>query len=172
MTGKIFRSCFLVGLAVMVLCMGMFLLVMTGQYEEEVYHRLEEELAYVKQGMEQSGPAYFEGLETDQRLTLVAKDGTVLYDNIADETTMENHADRTEILQAQQEGTGRSKHLSETLLEKTMYCAVRLADGSVLRISCVETTMGAIKPPPVKLCSLYSANNDGMSSPCGQWLTQ
>lgn len=144
MTGKIFRSCFLVGLAVMVLCMGMFLVVMTGQYEEEVYHRLEEELAYVKQGMEQSGPAYFEGLETDQRLTLVAKDGTVLYDNIADETTMENHADRTEILQAQQEGTGRSKHLSETLLEKTMYCAVRLADGSVLRISCVETTMGAL----------------------------
>ena len=46
MTGKIFRSCFLVGLAVMILCTGLFVAVMASQYEEEVYQQLQEELAW------------------------------------------------------------------------------------------------------------------------------
>lgn len=62
MTGKIFRSCFLVGLAVMILCTGLFVAVMASQYEEEVYQQLQEELAYVKHGMEESGQAYLTGL--------------------------------------------------------------------------------------------------------------
>ena len=61
MTGKIFRSCFLVGLAVMILCTGLFVAVMASQYEEEVYQQLQEELAYVKHGMEESGQAYLTG---------------------------------------------------------------------------------------------------------------
>ena len=78
MTGKIFRSCFLVGLAVMILCTGLFVAVMASQYEEEVYQQLQEELAYVKHGMEESGQAYLTGLRTTQRLTWVDTDGTVL----------------------------------------------------------------------------------------------
>lgn len=144
MTGKIFRGCFLVGLVVTILCTGLFVVVMASRYEREVYQELEEELVYVQHGLERSGMDYLTGLETDQRLTWVAEDGTVLYDNVADPKTMGNHADREEVIQAQQEGTGRSKHVSETLLEKTLYYAVRLSDGTVLRISCQETTMGAL----------------------------
>lgn len=144
MTGKIFRGCFLVGLAVMILCSGLFVVVMADQYEKDVYTQLEEELSYVRHGMEQNGEDYLTGLETDQRLTWVAADGTVLYDNVADPAAMANHADRVEIIQAQREGMGRSKHVSETLLKKTLYAAVRLSDGTVLRISCEETTMGAL----------------------------
>ena len=144
MTGKIFRSCFLVGLAVMILCTGLFVAVMASQYEEEVYQQLQEELAYVKHGMEESGQAYLTGLRTTQRLTWVDTDGTVLYDSVADPATMENHGDRAEIRQAMEEGSGQGKHLSNTLLQKNLYYAARLSDGTVLRISCVETTVGAL----------------------------
>ena len=144
MTGKIFRSCFLVGLAVMILCTGLFVAVMASQYEEEVYQQLQEELAYVKHGMEESGQAYLTGLRTTQRLTWVDTDGTVLYDSVADPATMENHGDRAEIRQALEEGSGQGKHLSNTLLQKNLYYAARLSDGTVLRISCVETTVGAL----------------------------
>ena len=121
MTGKIFRSCFLVGLAVMILCTGLFVAVMASQYEEEVYQQLQEELAYVKHGMEESGQAYLTGLQTTQRLTWVDTDGTVLYDSVADPATMENHGDRAEIRQALEEGSGQGKHLSNTLLQKNLY---------------------------------------------------
>ena len=117
---------------------------MASQYEEEVYQQLQEELAYVKHGMEESGQAYLTGLRTTQRLTWVDTDGTVLYDSVADPATMENHGDRAEIRQAMEEGSGQGKHLSNTLLQKNLYYAARLSDGTVLRISCVETTVGAL----------------------------
>ncbi len=145
MTGKIFRSCFLVGLAMMVLCTGLFLVVMTNKHEQTVYEEMRQEMVYVRHGMEQDGEKYLTTLSgTDERLTWVAKDGTVLYDSVADPATMENHADRAEIQQAEQEGSGQSKHLSNTLLQKTLYYAVRLDDGTVLRLASVQTTMGAM----------------------------
>lgn len=144
MTGKIFRSCFLVGLAVMALCTAIFGAVMAARYEREVYRQLAQELVYVRHGMEETGRDYLTGLESDQRLTWVAADGTVLYDTVADPAQMENHADREEIAQALENGAGKSKHLSDTLLQKNLYYAVKLGDGTILRISCVETTMGAL----------------------------
>ena len=145
MTGKIFRSCFLVGLAMMVLCTALFLVVMTNKHEQTVYAEMRQEMCYVRHGLERSGKDYLTTLTgTQERLTWVAKDGTVLYDSVADPATMENHADRAEIRQAEQEGSGQSKHLSDTLLQKTLYYAVRLDDGTVLRLASVQTTMGVI----------------------------
>lgn len=50
MTGKIFRSCFLVGLAIMVLCTALFVAVMASRYEDQVYQEMEETAVYVKRG--------------------------------------------------------------------------------------------------------------------------
>ena len=70
---------------------------------------------------------YADGL----RLTLVAQDGTVLYDSAtADPSTLPNHANRPEIQQAMAEGTGASVRRSATLGYDTHYYAVRLTDGS------------------------------------------
>ena len=93
----------------------------------------------------QSGEAYLKDVADNRcRLTWVAADGTVLYDTKADAATLPNHADREEIQDALQNGTGESVRYSDTLLEKTMYCARRLPDGTVLRISVSRATVGVL----------------------------
>ncbi len=85
---------------------------------------------------EQSGEAYLDNLKSDNfRLTWVASDGTVLFDSQADEAVMDNHLDREEITEAFETGKGSSSRYSATLTEKTLYEAVLLSDGTVLRIS-------------------------------------
>lgn len=69
---------------------------------------------------------------------MVAADGTVLYDNRADESTMTNHADREEIQEALKTGSGEAVRQSDTLAEQTVYYALRLNDGSVLRVSSTQ----------------------------------
>ena len=69
------------------------------------------------------------------RLTVVAPDGTVLTDSKAAAQTMENHSGRPEVAQALQTGAGESLRYSETLWNDMYYYAVRLGDGSVLRVS-------------------------------------
>ena len=145
MTGKIFRSCFLVGLAMMVLCTALFLVVMTNKHEQTVYAEMRQEMCYVRHGLEQSGKDYLTTLTgTQERLTWVAKDGTVLYDTDTDAAQLENHAERTEVQQALEAGTGESVRYSTTFLEKTMYRATRLSDGTVLRISRSRATVGVL----------------------------
>lgn len=71
----------------------------------------------------------------DERVTLVNGAGTVLYDNEADATTLPNHADRPEIAGALSQGAGSSERRSDTVGYVSIYEAVRLSDGSVLRLA-------------------------------------
>lgn len=71
----------------------------------------------------------------DLRLTLVASDGSVLYDNQADETSMQNHLDRPEIAEAFENGDGQVIRKSATLNKSTYYYAILLKSGRVLRIA-------------------------------------
>ena len=72
---------------------------------------------------------------SDIRVTLIKSDGTVIYDNEADTTTMENHFERPEVKQAVTYGNGSSSRNSETIGEKIYYYAVKLNNGSILRMS-------------------------------------
>lgn len=144
MTGKIFRSCLIIGLVVLCLSSSLFLLIMTDRHEKDVYREMEELARYAAHGVETWGMKYLEGLEPDQRLTWVTEEGTVLYDSVADETRMENHLDREEIREALETGEGCSEHDSKTLLEKHLYYALLLNDGTVLRVACTQTTVGAM----------------------------
>ncbi|MBR5533354.1 MAG: PAS domain-containing protein, partial [Ruminiclostridium sp.] len=144
MTGKIFRGCLSVGLAVLCLSAGLFLFIMTERHQQSVYREMKEEIAYAAHGVETWGLEYLTDLESTQRLTWVTADGTVLYDSVADQTRMENHVDREEIVEALETGEGYSERESRTLLEKNLYYAKQLSDGSVLRISCTRITVGAI----------------------------
>lgn len=71
----------------------------------------------------------------DVRVTLVGTDGTVLYDNQNSVASMPNHADRPEIAEALADGTGSAERDSETSGYVSVYRAIRLANGNVLRLA-------------------------------------
>lgn len=75
----------------------------------------------------------FAGGTEDVRVTIIAKDGTVLGDSEADYRSMENHLDRAEIIQAGLTGRGSSVRNSETLGKKLVYSAVQTSDGNYIR---------------------------------------
>ena len=90
------------------------------------------------------------GTGSGNRITLVAADGTVLYDNFSKVSEMGNHLDRPEIAEALQNGTGKALRASDTLGEHTYYYAVRLADGSILRIAnTTKSVLGIVGHPEV-----------------------
>lgn len=145
LTGKIFRSIMAAVTGVLLACT----LIILGCLYEYVGHiqtdRLKAELDMAAAGVESAGLSYLEGVEPDSnRLTWIAADGSVLYDAEADRDSMENHADREEVKEALTSGYGSGERYSKTLLEKTVYCAKRLSDGSVLRISVSRTTMAVL----------------------------
>ena len=145
MTKKIFQSILLVAgavlLASLLIIMG-FLYDYFGGVEE---NQLRDELSLAAAAVEDGGADYLSQLTADRyRLTWIAADGSVLYDTKTDAESLENHAARTEVSQALTTGTGESTRYSSTLMEKTMYYAQRLADGTVLRISISRATVGMI----------------------------
>ena len=78
------------------------------------------------------------------RVTLIDADGTVLYDNLGNVTTMENHADRDEVQQALATGAGWSSRNSATLGETSVYYARRLSGNQVLRVAGEQKTVLAM----------------------------
>ncbi|MBQ5707452.1 MAG: PAS domain S-box protein [Peptococcaceae bacterium] len=102
---------------------------------------MKDELSLAASATEQLGQSYLSQLDSDRyRLTWVNADGTVIFDTHADSATMDNHENREEIKEALLTGTGSSVRQSSTLTEQTIYEAVRLEDGSVLRISVSRAT--------------------------------
>lgn len=142
MTKRIFRSIFLVAFAVLLACLLLIMGVLYEYFTTMQRSTLAAQAALAAQGVQNEGLAYFDGLEdSTYRLTWVQSDGSVLYDSSADETAMENHAGREEIQEALRTGTGESERISATLAEKTLYRAVRLSDGSVLRVGVTQYTV-------------------------------
>ena len=84
---------------------------------------------------EQGEQATRGALDGELRVTLIGADGGVRFDNSADPGAMDNHADRPEVLEARREGSGQGVRESETMDRSMFYYALRLDDGSVLRVS-------------------------------------
>ena len=145
MTKKIFRSIVIVAASVLLAS-----LVIISSCFYEYFGRLQrqemkDELYLAATAVEHGGDDYLKNISSGHfRLSLIAKDGSVLYDTAADAESLENHGDREEVKQALESGEGESIRYSSTLLQKTIYCAKRLDDGRVLRISVSRATVGAI----------------------------
>ena len=69
------------------------------------------------------------------RVTWIDMDGTVLYDSWTKIENMENHIERPEVSQAFDKGNGSSIRRSDTLQMNTYYYAIRIEDGTVVRVA-------------------------------------
>ena len=127
-----------VGLAAV---MGILYRNFDGQMRKE----LSKEATYLAYGVEQQGVDYLKNIkDKSARITYIDQDGTVLFDNEADVSEMKNHSDRTEFQKAEKYGAGESSRYSDTLSEKTIYYALRLKDGTVLRVSSTQDSVLAL----------------------------
>lgn len=145
MRNKILRA--ILGVAAVVLMASMLLItsVLYHYFGNLQQQQLKDELHLAAEGTNMLGEAYLKDLEdANYRLTLVAADGKVLFDNQVEIKEMENHGQREEIQEALANGVGSSRRYSTTLTRQNLYEAVRLKDGSVLRISESRATVVAL----------------------------
>ena len=99
---------------------------------------VEQEARYIKEAIDISGTEYLEAMDNVQqntRVTVIAAEGNVVYDSKDDELTLANHKNRTEVQEALRYGEGRDVRVSDTIKERSIYYAIMLKDGNVLRVS-------------------------------------
>lgn len=154
MTRKIFQSIIAVVISVLLLSLALITGVLYNHFETAMLDQLRTTAQFAEQGVEREGMAYFDSLHAQNcRVTWIAADGTVKYDNRSNPKTMENHADRQEVREAMENDSGTSVRRSSTLSEHTMYYAKRLSDGTVLRLSMSQRSvlflMGGMLSPLV-----------------------
>ncbi len=142
MTNRIFKAVCAAALSVFVVTMLLIMGVLYNYFSSVQQKQLLAQTALAVQGVEQQGMAYFDGLDVENlRITWIAGNGDVLYDSVSDSDTMENHLQREEIRQALSDGVGQSARYSSTLMKQYLYCAQRLSDGTVLRLSVSHNTI-------------------------------
>ena len=136
MKKHIFRSICFVAISVFLASLVLIMGVLYDYFSRTQQTQLRAQTQLAAQAVEHEGMAYFDGLSLDKtRVTWIAADGSVLYDSQTNADTMENHLDRTEVQQALATGTGESSRYSSTLMERQLYAAQRLSDGTVIRLS-------------------------------------
>lgn len=143
MTKRIFRAILTVALSVLAAALVMILGALYSHFANVQFSQLREETALAAHAVENEGLAYFDGLDsgTNCRITWIAADGSVLYDNRSDSGAMVNHLERAEVQSALKTGYGESSRYSDTLLTRYLYTAQRLADGTVLRLAATQSSV-------------------------------
>lgn len=157
MTKRVFRSICLAALGVFAASVGLFLFALYDYFGGVQMAQLNMQTDLASRAVTNEGIRYLEGFEAAGcRITWIAADGRVLYDNRSDSGGMENHLEREEIALARAAGRGESSRYSSTLLERALYSAKRLPDGSVIRLSVSQRTLltllfGMTQP----LCAIF-----------------
>lgn len=145
MTKKIFKSIMFVCALVLAVGLAAVMGILYRNFDRQMRKELSKEAAYLAYGVEQQGLNYLKNIkDKSARITYIDQDGTVLFDNEADVSEMKNHSDRTEFQKAEKYGAGESSRYSDTLSEKTIYYALRLKDGTVLRVSGTQDSVLAL----------------------------
>ena len=158
MNKKIFRSSLLTVCLVLAATIALIMGLLFHFFEKQIQKELANEAGFLAHALENEGAGYFDSFDNknnrlagNNRITWIDENGTVLFDSRADVSELDNHADRDEIKTAMKEGKGMSTRYSKTLTEKTVNYAIRLSDGSILRVSIEQYTvvtilMGMLQP--------------------------
>ena len=152
MSSKIFKSTFWASMVTLFISFLLIFGMLFEYFEAQVFTELESEAGYISYAVNNYGRAYIDNFKgANTRITLIAPDGTVLADTSADTGNLENHADREEVQSALKDGSGKSTRYSDTLMQKTLYYAQKLDNGSVLRVSATQNSvivilLGLVQP--------------------------
>lgn len=139
MTKRIFKSMLLVSMSVLLAGSGLIMGILYHYFGKQLEKELKVEAAYLAIAVEKDGMEAFKELPPQtERVTYIDEEGKVLFDSVADEDHMENHENRIEIQKALKTGSGTAVRKSDTLSEKTLYYAMKLDDGKILRVSSVQ----------------------------------
>ena len=141
MVGRLFRSSFAVAVGAICLSIILFFGVLYQYFGNELMGALTAESHYLAQGVSALGQDYLDDLNSDRRITWIASDGTVQYDNWNEANMMENHLAREEIQETLSNGNGFAQRWSSTLSQQTLYAAKMLDDGSIIRVSSTQDTV-------------------------------
>lgn len=146
MNKRIFRSILAAATLVAIACILLMSVVLYSNYFQRGKAEIKNEAGIITAALNENGRSFLSKMKLDEdtRVTLVDPDGTVEFDSGADVSKLDNHADREEIKEAFENGTGESSRLSSTLGKKTIYYAVKLNDGSVIRVSGTAYSVGSV----------------------------
>ena len=143
MTQKIFRSACLTSLLVILAFFITVVPITVSFCTDAVKKELKTEARFLLRGLETAGESYlYDTSEKGNRVTLIATDGSVIFDSTATPTEMENHLDREEIREAIEKGEGYSVRRSATISDVNVYYAIKLSSGSILRVSGSAVSVG------------------------------
>lgn len=153
MTKRIFGGAFLVSLIAILSAVALVLGIAYNKEQDVFRTQLEQQAMLLAATMDSTDPATdvrsLEKLSADihgtfeNRITYIDADGTVLYDNKADISTMENHLNREEVVAAKNSGTGTAVRTSYTVSEMSVYCARVIGYDCVVRVSGTMDTVFA-----------------------------
>ncbi len=142
MFNKIFRSNFITSMIILLMSFCFIFGVLFDYFETQMFAELSSEADYISYAIKNEGFSYIDNFDNgNKRITLVSADGTVLADTEAAVKELDNHADRKEIKAALKNGSGTSSRYSNTLMQKTLYYAEKLDDGSILRVSTTQNSV-------------------------------
>jgi len=141
MKKRIFLAVMLVALAVMISGMAIVMAASYDYFGKQTLASLEASVSYLSEGYKRDGIDYLKAVYEDtERITLIDAQGNVLFDNASESEMMENHANRKEVQDALEYGSGYDTRNSETLAERRIYYAERLENGEILRTSARQKT--------------------------------
>lgn len=136
---KIQKSMILVIVTTLLIAYAMTTVVVYRQNVGVMEREIRQEAQYIRAAIRDAGEGYLDeaaSVQKETRLTLISQDGQVLYDSEhTDEATLENHKNRPEVRQAVNLGEGQDVRRSDTLEQEMFYYALRLDDGTILRVA-------------------------------------
>ena len=145
MTKRIFRAVLSISLLVCLIGMTTVFAGLYHYFDLQLTKELKSEAEYLAVSLETYGQEVLHQLpKSAERVTLIEKDGTVLFDNYTDAQQLDNHAQRGELKEAMEKGYAKTVRRSDTFQKRTVYYALRLEDGKILRVSSTQYTVAAV----------------------------
>lgn len=145
MTNKIMKSIMLVSIAAVLITITFITMFMNRYSSDKTAEGLKQDAEIIASAVELNGGRYLEqtSFGDEFRVTWISGSGKVVFDSVEDPESLDDHSDRKEVKEAVENGEGVSARYSDTIMQTTINYALRLSDGSVIRVSGIHRSLFA-----------------------------